>query len=125
MQLNDLNLLKVILTYKKPSKHSIRLIFNYLNNTFFHNECPKFGKIEVVETLKDSISDVYGMILPYKNDWMLKIDVKENHDFPTLLGTVAHEMIHRIQAHLKVPIVENDLIFKKYKKEFKKIGINV
>lgn len=122
---HNLDLLKVILNYKKPTKKTVRSIFLYLNNTFFDNFCPQFKKIEICESLKDSISDVYGMVVFERGDWVLKIDVKENKDFPTLLGTVAHEMIHRIQAKLNVPIVENDFIFRRYKKEFKKIGINV
>lgn len=121
----SLDLLRNFLKYKKPTQENIRDAFNFLNENVFFGKCPSFDCVRIVPTLKDDVSEVYGQVKSSSKGWELHIDRGMHRDYATLMGTVAHEMIHRLQIHFLIPVVENDDLFKRYKKELKKVGIDV
>ncbi len=116
----DLNLsdLKTIFQFK-PNKTNAEKIFDLLNKNVFFGMCPKFDKIKMVE-----VDGWYGQV-SYQNGWLLEINSKYNKKLSVFIGTMAHEMIHRIQAKLGRPLVENDELFSAFSNIFKRMRINI
>lgn len=110
--------LKTIFQFK-PTIANAKRIFNLLNKNVFFGMCPEFDKIKLVE------ADGWFGQVSHQNGWLLEINSKYNKKLSDFVGTIAHEMIHRIQVKLGRPLVENDELFTAFSKIFKKMRINI